>query len=401
MLFATLLPAQEPTPLATFPLHGERLQVSRDERFALLEGLTGVLLLDLHAAAVLPLPDGGPWQAGAFDATGQQVWLVDAGGTARGFALQRGPASPLAELEGANAVAIGVPKVVDAAGRAPRFHDLAIATDGAHVAWSIEAGDERIAGVHAVATGTEVARFRGVDTAAMSDGAQPWIAFLGQGAHVVVQVRARRGEREVSSSDGPGLMVWELAAHRPVARFEPYAAANTPGYALLPDGLVVGIRRGLRDWPIVRWRIGDVATNVQMSDARGGHFTDLHAEPGGHIVCEWDFEDEAVHVLDPVGRRSPKRIAVGHAFVGFASPATATGDAAGAVLARGADGVLRRFAWDTGEPQGELAVEPGFRIAAARWNAGTRRVLGIGRLERAGNRPEWQARLWSTPAAGD
>ncbi|MBL9077591.1 MAG: hypothetical protein JNL08_08815 [Planctomycetes bacterium] len=385
--------AQAPAPLATIALHGERCTIAGNERFALLQGAEGVLLLDLAAAEPVPLPAPGPWQAGAFDASGQQLWLVDAEGTARGFALQAAAATRWADLDGVHEVAIGIPKLVGDDGRPPRFHDLLLAADGAHLAWSLAAGGDRFAGVHAVASGAEVAHFELVDTAAMSDGDQPWIAFVGPGAHVVVQVRANAGGLQVLGHDEPGLMVWDLAARRPITRFAPYVADGTPGYALLRDGLAVGTRNGTRTWPIVQWRLGESAPTVLVPDARGGHFTDLYPDPAGAVLCEWDFEDDdGILVLDLRGKRAPITVAAGHALVGFATAAP------GGVLARRADGVLRRFACDTGAATGELDVGAGFTVTAARWCAGVPRILAIGSVDR-GNRREWQARLWPVPAA--
>jgi hypothetical protein len=367
------------TPIATFALASDRHEISPDERFALLRAADGLLLLALPIGAATPLPEGGPWQAGAFDA----------------------------------------------AGRPPRFHDLVVAADGAHVAWSMTAGGERIAGVNAVASGEEVARFHDVDTAAMSDLDLPWIAFVGDGKHVVVQARpvragdavdggpsggARRGGLEVLGHDGPVLTVWELATGRAVASFSPYVSSGTPGYALLPDGLAVGTRADTHRWPVLRWRLGEAGPTVLLPDARGGHFTDLHVEPRGRVLCEWDREDgDGIVVLDLEDARPPRTIAPGHAFVGFASapirdeiPASG-GSLAGGVLGCAADGTLRLFCWATGEPQREFALDPAFHVSAARWSQRVQRVLAIG--WRAPDREPrdcwWEAQLIPLGPDGD
>lgn len=393
LALTAVLPAQAPTPLATFAVHGVRHWISSEERFVLLEGAEGVQLLDVTAAALVPLPSPGRWQAGAFDAVGRRLWLVEETGTARAFGLPTAPAGQWTALDRENVVDIGVPKLDDD-GRAPRFHDLVLAADGAHLAWSLAAGGERIAGVHAIATGAEVVRFENVDSAAMSADDQPWIAFVGAGAHVVVQHRQERGE---VGHGGSRLVVHELGTGRQVARFSPCAAARTAGRALLPDGLVVGTRSGTRDWPVVRWRIGAAVPVATAWNARGGHFTDLYGEPGGRVVCEWDFEDrDGILVHDVVAQRPPIRIAPGDAFVGFASPAQ--GRDVGGVLARGADGVLRRYAWDTGELQGEFAMGAACQVGAAHWSGITQRILTIGRVDPSGRGPPWEARVWTAPA---
>ncbi len=414
--------AAKRTLLATYALAEDRVAFSFDERFALLRGADGGLwLIELQAATAIPLPEGGPWHAGSFAPVSDQLWLVSAGGTACGFALP--PAVGLATwslgpLGGADRVEIGIPKVVDEAGRPPQFHDLVVAADGAHVAWSMTAGGERLAGVNAVAGGDEIVRFRDVDTAAMVDHGQPWIAFVGDGAHVAVQVRPRRdgasggagGDLEVPGHDGPGLLVWSLAEKRAVAKLAPYVARNTPGYALLPDGLALGTRSGTHRWPLLRWRLGATQPTVLLPEARGGHFTDLHVEPRGRVLCEWDFEDDdGIVVIDIEGSRPPRTIAAGHAFVGFARAPTrdeipaSGGSIAGGVLGRAADGTLRRFSWLTGELQMELPLDPRFKVTTARWSQRRHRVLALGHRVIDGKPRETrhEAELWSLHLAGE
>lgn len=380
------------SPALALAIQSPRFQLSIDERFALLDGAEGVVLIDLTAAATVPLPAGGPWHAGSFGGNGDRLWLVDDMGTARGFALDGGTAPPVA-LANVSPIEIGVPKVDDVAGPPPRFHDLALAGDGAHLAWSMTAGGERRAGVHAVATGAEVVRFADVDPATTADDEQPWIGFLGTGTHVVVHERARRRDAAVA---GPGLLVWELATRRAVARFAPYAALRTPGHAALADGLVFGIRNDTRRWSLVRWRPTEPEPREILHDARGGHFLDLHPEPGGRVLCEWDFEhDDGIVVVDPDHDRPPRTVAPGHAFVGFATgPVEAL-----SVLARSPEGTLRRFSWRDGTRQGEIALDPTFEVTAARWSLRQGRLLAIGTAKTAGG-GSLQAHVVVAPSIG-
>ncbi|MBL8843120.1 MAG: hypothetical protein JNL90_16490 [Planctomycetes bacterium] len=376
----------------------ERHSIAADERHALfLDAKQRVVVVDLHAARVVALPSargGGPWRAGCFTADGGALWLLEEAGTAQRFELRQ-PPQPQQSAPFLPSATVALP-----AGGG--WHDLVAAPDGRSLAWSATRAGQRCAGVVAVTDGRELARFDAVGAAARSHDVLPWIAFVGEGAHVVVCIEPKGdGLRVLGHGDG-SLQLWNLAEQRAAAHLHPYVAHRSPGYALLPDGVAFATRSE-RDFPVLCQRLGEPRPIVLLPDARGGHFTDLFVEPNGEWLCEQDFEDDdGITVIDVVGTRPPRTVAPGRRFVGFGSaprqeeiPAAGVALAPG-VVACGRDGTLERFALLDGSLQQRFTPEAGFTTTAARWCCRVPRLLLVGyHLAADGKSGDFEAQLHS------
>lgn len=396
---ASAAPFEESTSvelLARFESDG-RFTLSPDERFVLLaRAPIEPVLLDLVRGAAVDLPADGRWRAGSFASDSSSLWCIENGGSVRMFALPSAAvlAAPEWRLDAEASAAIA-PVASDG------WHDLIVAPDLRHLAWSRTLGGQRCAGVVELPGGRVVARFDSIGCAAVSPETLDWIAFSGDGAELLLIESPHAEALRVLGHEAASVVAFDLASAAITARAEPFVSLRTPGFAALERGFAVATRPATGRFTVARFAGPDSRGVPLIEQARGGHFIDLFVAPGGHQLCEWDFEErrEGIVVVDLTAAAPPRTIAPGELFLGFASApeaaATLEGRSAcdGAIVLRG-DGSLMIRSLADGGPTMAFELERGFVPSAARWCTAVQRLVVAGERSLPGGGRSREVQVW-------